>query len=84
MSFQISFENDRLHNPYLEAQDFLPSLCSRPTSNLEATLIKASYQVSELRRAQVEVLLQPLEGLRAASGFKNLFELCYPGGGLLA
>jgi hypothetical protein len=47
-SIQISFENDRLHNPHSEAQDLLPSLRPKAAANLKAALIQAAHEVGEL------------------------------------
>jgi hypothetical protein len=63
MSFQISFENDRLHNPYSQAQDLLSSLGPWPAADLKAAFIQAAHKVSELRGAHIKIFLQLLEGL---------------------
>jgi hypothetical protein len=63
VSFQISFENDRLHNPYSEAQDLLSSLSPWAAANLKAALVQAAHKIGKLRWAHIEVLLQLLEGL---------------------
>lgn len=73
MSFQFSYENDRVSNPYPEAQNLLSSLRSRAPTNFEAPLIKVVNQVGELRGTETEVFLQLLEGLRAAAFLQNLF-----------
>jgi len=63
MSFQISFKNDRPHNPYSEAQYLLSSLSPWSATNLKAALVQAAHKVGKLRWTHVEVLLELLEGL---------------------